>query len=130
MVRAYKSVVRCPALSRDVMSDLAVLEQLAEPFGKDVVDIGCGGGALVRALTPRGARGTGIEISEQHVAPALVYDRGGGGALPARPGAGPAVRGRRIRRRGIHAHAAPRAPGRPARRPTRGAARAPAGRRR
>src|ERR1700739_1673947 len=128
MVRAYKSVVRCPALSRDVMSDLAVLEQLAEPFGKDVVDIGCGGGGLVRALTARGARVTGVEISEQQLPPGL-WDTGGGGApRPARRGAGPPVRGRRIRRRGIHAHAAPRAPGRPARRPTRGAARAPAGR--
>jgi SAM-dependent methyltransferase len=60
------------------MSDLTVLEQLAEPSGKDVVDIGCGGGALVRALTTRGARVTGVEISEQQLAPALANDGGSG----------------------------------------------------
>jgi SAM-dependent methyltransferase len=60
------------------MSDLAVLEQLAEPSGKDVVDIGCGGGALVRALTARGARVTGVEISDQQLAPALANDGGSG----------------------------------------------------
>jgi SAM-dependent methyltransferase len=60
------------------MSDLAVLERLAKPAGKDVVDIGCGGGTLVRALTARGARVTGIEISEQQLAPALANDGGSG----------------------------------------------------
>jgi SAM-dependent methyltransferase len=60
------------------MSDLAVLEQLAVPSGKDVVDIGCGGGALVRALTARGASVTGVEISEQQLAPALANDGGSG----------------------------------------------------
>lgn len=33
------------------------------PAGKDVVDIGCGDGALVRALTAHSARVTGIEVS-------------------------------------------------------------------
>jgi len=56
------------------MSDLDVLEQLVGPSGKDVVDIGCGGGALVRALIGRGARVTGVEISEQQLAPALAND--------------------------------------------------------
>jgi SAM-dependent methyltransferase len=60
------------------MNDLAVLEQLAEPSGKDVVDIGCGGGALVRALTARGASVTGVEISEEQLAPALANDGGSG----------------------------------------------------
>jgi SAM-dependent methyltransferase len=60
------------------MSDLDVLEQLVEPSGKDVVDIGCGGGALVRALTARGARVIGVEISEQQLAPALASDGGSG----------------------------------------------------
>jgi len=60
------------------MSDLDVLEQMVEPSGKDVVDIGCGGGALVRALTARGATVTGVEISEQQLAPALANDRASG----------------------------------------------------
>jgi SAM-dependent methyltransferase len=44
------------------------------PAGKDVIDIGCGGGALVRALSGRGARVTGVEISEEQLAPALTGD--------------------------------------------------------
>lgn len=60
------------------MSDLAVLERLTEPSGKDVVDIGCGGGLLVRALTARGARVVGVEISEEQLAPALEGDAGSG----------------------------------------------------
>jgi SAM-dependent methyltransferase len=65
-------------LSRDVLSDLEVLDRLVNPAGKDVVDIGCGGGALVRALTGRGARVTGVEISEEQLAPALSGDNGSG----------------------------------------------------
>jgi SAM-dependent methyltransferase len=60
------------------MNDLDVLEQLVGPSGKDVVDIGCGGGALVRALTARGARMIGVEISEQQLAPALANDNESG----------------------------------------------------
>jgi SAM-dependent methyltransferase len=65
-------------LSRDVLNDLEVLDRLVDPAGKDVVDIGCGGGALVRALAKRGARVTGVEISEGQLAPALSNDDGGG----------------------------------------------------
>jgi len=65
-------------LSRDVLSDLEVLDRLVSPAGKDVVDIGCGGGALVRALTGRGARVTGVEISEEQLAPAVSGDDGSG----------------------------------------------------
>jgi ubiquinone/menaquinone biosynthesis C-methylase UbiE len=43
-----------------------------------VIDIGCGGGALVRALSGRGARVTGVEISEEQLAPALAGDDGSG----------------------------------------------------
>ena len=60
------------------MTDLDVLERLVGPSGKDVVDIGCGGGALVRALTAGGATVTGVEISEQQLAPALANDGGSG----------------------------------------------------
>ena len=65
-------------MTRDVRSDLEVLEQLLEPAGKDVVDVGCGSGALVRALVGRGARVTGLEISEQQLAAAVRADGGSG----------------------------------------------------
>lgn len=61
------------------MSDLAVLERLVALSGRDAVDVGCGGGALVRTLAARGARVTGVEISESQLAPA-VRDDGGSGA--------------------------------------------------
>jgi predicted TPR repeat methyltransferase len=57
-------------------TDLAMLERLAEPAGKDVVDVGCGGGALVRALSGLGARVVGVEISEEQLAPAIAGDDG------------------------------------------------------
>lgn len=65
-------------MSRDVLADMEVLDRLVNPAGKDVVDIGCGGGALVRALTARGALVTGVEISEEQLAPALSGDDGSG----------------------------------------------------
>jgi SAM-dependent methyltransferase len=51
---------------------------LVQPAGKDVVDIGCGGGALVRELAARGARPIGVEISDEQLAPALAADDGSG----------------------------------------------------
>ena len=65
-------------MSRDVLSDLDVLDRLVQPAGKDVVDIGCGPGSLVRALTARGARTIGVEISEEQLAAACRDDDGGG----------------------------------------------------
>lgn len=62
-------------LPREITSDLSMLVRLVEPGGKDVVDIGCGPGALVRDLSERGARVVGIEVSEQQLAPAR--DRAG-----------------------------------------------------
>ena len=61
-----------------MISDLAMLERLVSPADKDVVDVGCGGGALVRALTDLGARVTGVEISESQLATAIEQDDGGG----------------------------------------------------
>lgn len=61
-----------------MVSDLEMLERLVPPSGKDVVDVGCGGGALVRALTERGARVTGVEISESQLAAAIRQDGGSG----------------------------------------------------
>jgi SAM-dependent methyltransferase len=59
-------------------TDLAVLERLVAPTGKDVLDIGCGGGALVRDLAGRGARPVGVEISEAQLASAVARDQGSG----------------------------------------------------
>ncbi|MGZ4238872.1 MAG: class I SAM-dependent methyltransferase [Solirubrobacteraceae bacterium] len=55
-----------------------MLDRLARPAGKDVVDIGCGGGALVRELIVRGARVVGVEISEEQLATAVAQDDGHG----------------------------------------------------
>ncbi|MFZ0039994.1 MAG: class I SAM-dependent methyltransferase [Solirubrobacteraceae bacterium] len=53
-------------------SDLAVLERLAAPAGKDVLDVGCGAGHLTRALTQAGARVVGLDVSADQLAPALA----------------------------------------------------------
>jgi SAM-dependent methyltransferase len=66
-------------VSRELSGDVAMLERLAAPSGKDVVDIGCGGGALVRELSARGARVIGVEISEGQLAAATSRDDGSGG---------------------------------------------------
>jgi SAM-dependent methyltransferase len=42
---------------------LDVLDELLDPVGRAIVDVGCGDGALVRALANQGARMTGVEIS-------------------------------------------------------------------
>ena len=59
-------------------TDTSMLERLVAPAGKDVVDIGCGGGALVRDLAAAGARPIGIEISEEQLAAAQARDDGSG----------------------------------------------------
>jgi SAM-dependent methyltransferase len=65
-------------VAREVTSDLAVLMRLVPVSGLDVVDVGCGGGALVRDLVAHGARVTGVEISEEQLAPAVRGDGGSG----------------------------------------------------
>jgi SAM-dependent methyltransferase len=72
---AYDAAV----VRREVTSDMAVLERLVSLSGRDIVDVGCGGGALVRELVARGAQVTGVEISEEQLA-AAVRDDGGCGA--------------------------------------------------
>ena len=62
-------------------TDLAMLERLATPGGKDVVDVGCGGGGLARALARRGARVIGVEVSEGQLEAALAYEGGEPGVL-------------------------------------------------
>jgi SAM-dependent methyltransferase len=64
-------------MTRELATDLGMLERLAQPAGKDVVDIGCGGGALVRELSARRARVTGVEISARQLAAAVANDRAG-----------------------------------------------------
>ena len=59
-------------------TDTSMLEQLVAPAGKDVVDIGCGGGGLVRALAATGARPIGVEISDEQLAAARARDDGSG----------------------------------------------------
>ena len=59
-------------------TDTAMLERLVAPAGKDVVDIGCGGGALVRELAAAGARPIGVEISDDQLAAARANDGGSG----------------------------------------------------
>ncbi|MGZ4234343.1 MAG: class I SAM-dependent methyltransferase [Solirubrobacteraceae bacterium] len=59
-------------------TDIETLERLVQPAGKDVVDIGCGSGALARELTARGARVVGVEVSESQLAAALDQDDGRG----------------------------------------------------
>lgn len=51
-------------MGRELTTNLAMLERLATPAGKDVLDVGCGPGALARELAARGARVTGLETSE------------------------------------------------------------------
>ena len=65
-------------MSREVITDVEMLERLAPPSGKDVVDVGCGQGAVVRALAARGARVTGVEISAGQLAAAIENDDGAG----------------------------------------------------
>ena len=57
---------------------MTVLVRLVPVSDRDVVDIGCGGGGLVRALTARGARVTGVEISESQLVAAIRDDDGNG----------------------------------------------------
>jgi SAM-dependent methyltransferase len=63
---------------REVSSDLSMLERLVAPQGQEVLDIGCGGGALARGLAVAGARVLALEVSEEQLAPALAADDGSG----------------------------------------------------
>jgi SAM-dependent methyltransferase len=60
------------------VTDTTMLQRLVAPAGKDVVDIGCGGGALVRELAAAGARPIGVEISDDQLAVARASDGGSG----------------------------------------------------
>ena len=59
-------------------TDIDVLRRHVELAGRDVLDVGCGHGRLVRELSALGARVTGIEISEPQLAAARAADDGAG----------------------------------------------------
>jgi SAM-dependent methyltransferase len=61
-------------MPRETTTDLGVLERLLAPAGRDVLDVGCGSGHLVRALASLGARPVGLEISAEQLAPAIAAD--------------------------------------------------------
>ena len=56
-----------------VRRPVEVLGELVELDGRDVVDVGCGDGALVRRLAGLGARVTGVEVSAQALAGARAH---------------------------------------------------------
>lgn len=58
--------------------DLDRLTRFVDPVAGDVLDVGCGAGALVRALQRHGARAVGIEISADQLAHARDADDGHG----------------------------------------------------
>ena len=76
MGSAGRATMRALATAPD--TDTALLARLIAPAGKDVVDIGCGGGGLVRDLAALGARPIGIEISEEQLASARARDGASG----------------------------------------------------
>jgi SAM-dependent methyltransferase len=51
-----------------VRADIEVLAELVPLDGREVVDVGCGDGSLMRALAARGASVVGVEVSEAAVA--------------------------------------------------------------
>jgi len=73
-----------------ILRHVEALTSLVPLAGLRVVDVGCGDGAMVRALTRLGAEVTGIEIDAGQLAPALAatpaggerYREGRGEALP------------------------------------------------
>jgi SAM-dependent methyltransferase len=62
--------------ARELTTDLSVLQRLVDLESRDVLDVGCGGGALVRELAGRGARTVGLEISEQQLGRARAHGVG------------------------------------------------------
>lgn len=52
---------------------LAHIERIAGLAGKDVLDVGCGGGILSEAMATRGARVTGIDLAEKPLKVAQLH---------------------------------------------------------
>jgi SAM-dependent methyltransferase len=60
------------------ITDLEVLLGYLQVDGSDIVDVGCGPGGLAAALQARGARVTGVEISDEQLAAARARDDAAG----------------------------------------------------
>ncbi len=60
----------------DYLSDAEILTEWVELAGCRAVDIGCGGGDMVRFMRSRGARPMGIEYAAEPLARALAADHG------------------------------------------------------
>ena len=75
-------------------TDLAVLDRLVQVSGRSLIDVGCGGGALARALAERGASVLGVEpdpvqAERNRAAPeteGVTFTEGRAEALPAADG--------------------------------------------
>jgi 2-polyprenyl-6-hydroxyphenyl methylase/3-demethylubiquinone-9 3-methyltransferase len=52
---------------------LDYIDRRAQLAGKDVLDVGCGGGILAEAMAQRGARVTGIDLSERALKVAQLH---------------------------------------------------------
>jgi len=63
--------------ARPVLDDVTVLERAVPVAGRRVLDVGCGGGALVRRLAAAGADAIGLEVSAEQLRPAVAADRDG-----------------------------------------------------
>jgi SAM-dependent methyltransferase len=61
-----------PLAALPVAKHLDRLAALVTVEGRRMIDVGCGDGALVRALARRGAQITGVEIDARALAPALA----------------------------------------------------------
>jgi SAM-dependent methyltransferase len=59
--------------TRELTTNVAVLERFVSLADRDVVDVGCGGGWLARDLAARGARAIGTEISDEQLADAREH---------------------------------------------------------
>ncbi len=86
------------------------IDGLAPLAGKDVLDVGCGGGILAEAMARRGARVNGIDLSDKPLKGGAAPFAGERARRPVRKD----LRGRKIRnRRGTlrrrHLHGAARA---------------------
>ena len=86
-------------------TDLAVLDRLVPVHGRSLIDVGCGGGALARALAERGATVLGVEPDpvqaernrEAPETPGVTFVEGRAESLPTGDGsAGGVIFGRSL----------------------------------
>lgn len=63
-------------MTREVTTDLEVLRGLVVLAGRDILDVGCGPGTLVRELVGLGARAVGLETTEEQLGDARSHGIG------------------------------------------------------